>query len=242
MNGGLDRAVRVAGVLILVASLAFVASLLGAVPALIAAPLLSAGALWLWLHFELPSRPAWYPPVALALAVVVATVTIEYAIRRDFATWFAPLAAALAASLTFWFLERSRAQCTLCGRRLGSQAVVFRCPRCMMQVCDETCWNFDHRRCQLCLEQRVPVLPVQDSWWMRTTGPRSLQGRCQVCLGAADQLDLRACPHCRRLQCRDCWDFGNGECARCHHNLPDLPPALTMAVAETAESSASFTH
>lgn len=242
MNGGLDRTVRVAGVLILMASLAFVAAVLGAIPALVAAPLLSAAAIRLWLHFELPSRPVWYPPLALAAAVALASVTVELTIRHDFATWFAPLLAAGAAALAFWLLERNRAQCTLCGRRLNSQSVVFRCPRCSMQVCDETCWNFDHRRCQLCLEQRVPILPIQDSWWMRTTGPRSPNGRCQVCLGTAEQVDLRACPHCRRLQCRDCWDFGNGECARCKTSLPDLPPALTMAVAETAESPASLMH
>jgi hypothetical protein len=235
LNGAIDRVVRIAGMLVLTASLTFIAALLGSLVGLLAAPVVSAGATWLWLRFQLRSRPVWFPPLALALAVLVAEIVVETTLRHDLTGWFAPLLAALAAALTFWLLERSRAQCNLCGRRLTSQAVVFHCPRCLLKVCDETCWNFDHRRCRLCLEQRVPALPVQDSWWTRTTGPRMTVGRCQVCLGSAEQVDLRACPHCRRQQCRDCWDFGNGECARCAKALPDLPASFVLAAAEVPE-------
>ena len=241
MNGQLERGMRLAGVLILVASLAFVACLLGPVAAFIAAPLLGAGAMWLWLHFELPHRPVWLVPVVPTAPVVLAVLTVEFTLRREFALWFAPLLTLIAAAVTFWLTERSRAQCNLCGRSLGRNGVIFQCPRCSMQVCDETCWSFEHRRCQLCFEQRVPVLPTQDSWWARVAGPRSVHGRCQLCLGAAEQIDLRACPHCRRPQCRSCWDFNNGECARCAKSLPDLPAALTLAVAQVSEPPQAYT-
>lgn len=231
---------RVAGVLILVASLQFVACLLGSVAALIAAPLLGAGAAYLWLQFELPHRPILLPPLWLALTAGAAVLTVEVSLRPDFVMWFAPLLTLAAAAATITAVQRSRSQCNLCGRRLGSGGVVFRCPRCSMEVCDETCWDFEHRRCHLCLEQRVPVLPIQDSWWSRVAGPRAVHGRCQICLGAADELDLRACPHCRRPQCRDCWDFNNGECARCATSLPDLPAALTMAVAQVSEPPEAY--
>ena len=77
----------------------------------------------------------------------------------------------------------------------------------------------------------MPVLPIETGWWTRVAGPRMTQGRCQVCQVAADQADLRACPRCRRPQCRDCWDFRNGECARCDAALTDLPASLGEIVA-----------
>jgi hypothetical protein len=83
----------------------------------------------------------------------------------------------------------------------------------------------------------VPVLPTGDKWWTKVAGPRSGHGRCQICLGSAEQMDLRICPHCRRPQCRDCWDFSNGECQRCGTALPDLPASLTMTVAQTVENA-----
>ena len=242
MNGRLERGMRVAGVLILAASLQFVACLFGPVAALIVALLLGAAGTWLWLHFELLHHPVWLPPLALTGSVFFAILTVELAVRPDFASWFAPLLTLTAASVTLGVMHRRRSQCNLCGRVLGTRGVVFHCPRCSMAVCDETCWSFEHRRCNLCLEQRVPILSIQDSWWSRVAGPRSLHGRCQLCLGAAEGLDLRACPHCRRPQCRSCWDFNNGECARCARSLPDLPPALTMAVAEVSEPPQAYTR
>ena len=241
MNGRLERGMLLVGVLLLAASLQFVACLPGPVFALLAAPLLGMGTMWLWLRFDLPHRPLWLSPVALTTPVLLAVTTVELTLRHDFASWFAPLLTAVAAAGTLALAQSSRARCNLCGRKLGTQGVVFQCPRCSMEVCDETCWSFEHRRCHLCLEQRVPVLPVQDSWWARVAGPRSTHGRCQICLGAAESLDLRACPHCRRAQCRNCWDFNNGECARCSASLPDLPEALTMAVAKVSGPPQAYT-
>ncbi len=238
MNRGLERAAAITGVVILLASLQFGACLLGGPAALTAALVLSVGFTFLWLHFDLPHAQPWLLPLIVSLATVCAVVVVETTLRPSFATWFAPLFAAAGSSATLAILLRSRARCGLCGRRLGTQTVVFQCPRCSMEVCDETCWSFEHRRCQLCLEQRVPVLPTGESWWMRVTGPRAHHGRCQICLGSAEQVDLRACTNCRRVQCRDCWDFNNGECARCSTALRDLPPALTMAVAKISSSEA----
>ncbi len=238
MNGRLERGMLMTGVLVLAASLQFGAGLLGSAASLLAALLLGAAATFLWLNLELAHRRPWFPVLALTLTSLIAVLIVELTFRPSFATWFSPLLTAGASGATLFVLLRSRARCNLCNRRLGTQAVVFRCPRCSMKVCDETCWRFEHRRCRLCLEQRVPVLPPGESWWTRVTGPRSRHGRCQICLGSAEQLDLRACPHCRRTQCRDCWDFNNGECARCAGVLPELPASLTMAVAQVSGGGA----
>lgn len=237
MKHRLEHGAALAGVLILVASLLFGACLLGPVAALFAGVLLGAGGSALWLYLDLPSRRVWLPPLVLTIVALVTVVLIEFTLRRDFGTWFCVPLAALSSSACLAILLRSRARCALCGRRLGTQAVVFECPRCSQQVCDETCWNFEHRRCHQCLEQRVPILPVGDNWWMSRTGPRSRNGRCQICLGSAEQVDLRACPNCRRMQCRDCWDFSNGECERCRTPLPELPASLTMSVARISEGA-----
>ena len=240
MKHRLERGAALAGVLILMASLLFGACLLSSVAALTACAFLSLGVAVLWLYLDLPSQRMWVPPL-VSSAVTLATVAlVELTVRRDFLTWFCVPLAAVCSSGTTAVLVRSRARCALCNRRLGTQSVVFDCPRCSQTVCDATCWNFEHRRCQLCLEQRVPILPVGETWWTSRTGPRSQRGRCQICLGSAEQVDLRACPNCRRMQCRDCWDFNNGECERCRAPLPDLPASLTMTIAKVAEEFQNF--
>ncbi len=238
MSNRLDRIAMLAGIFVLLASAQFGASLAGAAAALPAALVLSAVATWLWMHFKLPTGSVWVPPVVCAAAVLLSVALVELAFRRDFGEWFAFLLAALGSGMTLAVMKRTSAHCGLCNRNLALQDVVFRCPRCTMTVCDETCWDFEHRRCKLCLQQRVPIMPMQESWWMRVTGPRFHHDRCQLCHGAADQVDLRSCPHCRRAQCRDCWDFNNGECSRCGAALPELPASLTMTVAQTVEESA----
>ena len=227
MKSSFERFALLAGLLVLVASLQFVSGIGGALLALPVALALGVGATLLWFHFDLPASRPWLPPLLLAGVVLLASAVLEVGLRPDFGEWFAFLAAGLGSGAAVLFTLRNRTRCDLCNRRLQPQALRFRCPRCTQQVCEETCWNFEHRRCALCLEQRVPVLPIESSWWTRVTGPRATQGRCQVCLTAADQTDLRACPRCRRPQCRDCWDFRNGECARCNAALPDLPAALS---------------
>lgn len=230
MNHRIERIAMLAGVFVLLGSLQFVASLGGAVVALPVALLLGLAATWIWLHFELPIGAVWAPPVVCAAAVLLSGTLVEITFRRDFAEWFAFIPAALGSVVMLAVLRRASARCGLCHRSLASQDVVFTCPRCSMTVCDETCWSFEHRRCQLCLQQRVPLLPPQESWWLRAAGPRFQHDRCQICHGTAAEVDLRSCPHCRRAQCRDCWDFNNGECSRCGAALPDLPASLTATV------------
>ena len=231
MKSSFERFALLAGLLVLVASIQFVCGIGGAAVALPAALLLGIGATLLWFQFDLPAARPWLVPLLLAGVVLLSTAVLEIGFRQNFAQWFAFLAAGMGSGVMVAVLLRNRTRCNLCNRRLASQALVFRCPRCTQQVCEETCWNFEHRRCALCLEQRVPVLPIETSWWSRVAGPRATQGRCQVCLTAADAADLRACPRCRRPQCRNCWDFRNGECARCDTPLPDLPASLGAIVA-----------
>jgi len=234
MNRSLERLALLVAIIVLLGSIQFAACLGGGVIALPAAFLISAAATFLWINFGLPSGRAWLPPLLCVSTVMLSVVLVELTFRNDFAEWFCLVPSAIGSSLIIFLQVRSRARCTLCNRRLASKALSFQCPRCRMQVCDETCWSFEHRRCTLCLEQRVPVLPSQEQWWMRVAGPRSTHGRCQICLGSAEKLDLHICPHCRRPQCRDCWDFNNGDCQRCGTSLPDLPASLSMAVARSS--------
>ncbi len=238
MNQRLERIAMLAGIFVLLGSLQFGASLGGAAAALPAALLLSVIATWLWLHFQLPIGGVWVPPLVCAAAVLLSCTLVELTLRRDFAEWFCFVLAALGSGVTLAVLRRTQAKCGLCNRTLATQDIVFHCPRCGMDVCDETCWSFEYRRCQLCLQQRVPLLPPEDSWWLRVAGPRYRQDRCQICHGTADAVDLRGCPNCRRAQCRDCWDFNNGECARCGAALPELPASLSMTVPQTVVNGA----
>lgn len=233
MNRSLERGALLGGVLILLLSLQFGAALAGGWVALPAALLLSAGAVWLWLHFQLPTGGDWAPPLVCALLCGLAAAVVSLALHPDFPGLFTFVPAALGGGLAVYAVRRSQARCGLCNHRLPSGSLVFTCPRCSLQVCEERCWNFDHRRCQLCLEQRVHLLPTDERWWTRVAGPRNHHDRCQMCRGAADQVDLRLCPKCRRAQCRDCWDQNNGDCARCGTALPDLPASLHQTVAST---------
>ncbi len=230
MNSSFERFALYAGLLVLVSSVQFGFGLGGAAVALPGALLLGAGITLLWLHFDLGSDKPWLPPVLISTAVLLSTVILELALRPVFAEWFAFLFAAAGSGTTMAIVVRNRRRCNLCSRSLSSQSLTFRCPRCSQEVCEETCWNFEFRRCELCQQQRVPILPMDNSWWTRAAGPQVHQGRCQVCLTPADKADLRPCPKCRRLQCRDCWDFHNGECTRCSTPLPDLPAALSSVI------------
>lgn len=230
MNSSFDRFALTAGLLVLVSSVQFGFGLGGAAVALPGALLLGAGMTLVWLHLNLGTEKPWLPPLLLSAAVLLSSVILEVALRPIFGEWFAFLFAGAGSAAAMAIVLRNRRRCNLCSRSLSSQALTFRCPRCSQEVCEETCWNFEHRRCELCLQQRVPMLPIETAWWTRGTGPQVRQGRCQVCLVEADKTDLRACPKCRRLQCRDCWDFHNGECTRCAAALPDLPVALSSVI------------
>ncbi len=234
MSRPLERGALLCGVLVLLLSLQFGAALAGGPVALPLALLFSAGATWLWLWLEVPLGGVWVPPLVCALLCGVTAGVSYLAFRPDFAGLFTFVPAAAGSALTLYAVRRSQARCGLCNHRLPSGSLVFTCPRCSLHVCEERCWSFEHRRCQLCLEQRVHLLPTDERWWMSVAGPRSRHDRCQMCRGAADQVDLRLCPKCRRAQCRDCWDHNNGECARCGTALPDLPASLRETVASVA--------
>lgn len=231
MNRSLERYAILTGIIIFLCSVQFGACLAGGAIALPIALLISAVAVWLWMYFDLPSGRMWLPPLICMCAVMLCVILSEFAFRKDFAEWFSFVPAGIGSGVTLYLLLLSKVRCSLCNRRLSTQSLTFQCPRCHMRICDEFCWNFEHRRCTLCLEQRVPILSTHEHWWTRVAGPRYFRGRCQICLGSAEKLDLRICPNCRRPQCRDCWDFNNGNCQRCGTSLPDLPSSLTMMVA-----------
>ena len=230
MRSTFERGALLAGLLVLTGSLQFACGIAWAAFALPGALLLGIGITLLWLQFDLPSTRLWLPPLLLSSVVLVVSLVLELAFRPVLAEWFSAFVTAAGSGATMALVLSRRTRCNLCNRRLGGGDLTFRCPRCTQPVCEQTCWNFEHRRCQLCLEQRVSILPLESSWWTRSAGPRMVQGRCQTCQAAADQADLRACPKCRRPQCRECWDFANGECARCGAALPNLPPSLGSVI------------
>ena len=165
MNSRLERNALLAGLLVLTYCVQFGLTLAGASVALPGALLLGIGVALLWLQFELSSTRPWIPVVAIASAVFLSTLTTQIAFRNVFAEWFTFLAAAVGSAGVLFISLRNRARCNLCDRRLASQSVAFRCPRCAQTVCEETCWSFEHRRCTLCLEHRVHLLPLENSWW-----------------------------------------------------------------------------
>jgi hypothetical protein len=176
--------------------------------------------------FSLPERPAWLFPALLGGCSLLG-LGLAY-LAHPFApfAWFAVPLAMLISGVVVLLQTMSRRRCGLCARRLSPDTLTFTCPRCALVVCDESCWSFEHRRCQLCVEHRVPLLSAQKQWWDRVLGPEATQGRCQVCMASFEQSSLCHCGRCRRLQCHDCWDNLNGECARCSWTIPDLPESL----------------
>ena len=181
-------------------------------------------------YFSILERPVWLLPTVLGCGSLLG-LGIAY-VLHPFApvTWAAVPVCLFISAATVGVQTLGRHRCGLCNRRLSPKALVFTCPRCALRVCEENCWSFEHRRCQLCVEQKVPLLSAQKQWWDRTLGPAVVQGRCHVCLTSFDQADLRTCGNCRRSQCRDCWDNLNGECARCGWTIPDLPKSLNMII------------
>jgi hypothetical protein len=210
----------------LTVTILLICSISGTWIAVTAAILIGASAPFFARCFDLQPKRWWPLPLFLALASGLVT-SVTYAFR-PFAgmLWGIPALIFLVSLSSGAIARMTQNRCNLCHRRLGPQEVTFTCPRCGLIVCDENCWSFDHRRCRLCEENGVPILPSVSQWWDRQLGPRVQQGRCQVCLASPEQADLRLCTHCRRPQCRTCWDHTNGECSRCGWVLPELPEPL----------------
>ena len=192
--------------------------------------------------FTLLERPAWLLPAVLGGCSLLGLGIALTENRFPSYEWLAfPLTMLISGGIVL-LQTMSRKRCGLCNRRLSPNALTFTCPRCALVVCDESCWSFEHRRCQLCVEHRVPVLPAQKQWWDRVLGPAAVYGRCQVCMASFEQSDLRHCGRCRRPQCRDCWDNLNGECARCGWALPDLPDSLKLITTSYTDAIPSQHH
>jgi hypothetical protein len=195
------------------------------------APAIVCGALipllaWAIFHFLDIEVAAWWMLGITTLASVVGVAVAAFAgADVPIFVMFAPMAAAACAGAKQLVERRQARRCALCNSRLG-QTLAFPCPRCGLLVCERSCWVFERSRCRLCEQNGVRIFVEDGRWWDRQLGPRTMHGRCQLCLEPASDTDLRACPKCGRPQCRECWDASNGECTRCHWTIPDLPPSL----------------
>ena len=177
---------------------------------------------------------AWMPVWLASAASLIGVAIFYFSAEGDpWTVWLAPLVAGLSAGMVVAIQTMGKRRCELCNRRISSNAVLFQCPRCGLRVSDHgECWVHEELRCRLCVENQVPVLPSDRRWWDRNLGPRVAQGRCQVTMEDAETADLRACPHCGRLQGTFAWDMKNGQCARCGWTIEDLPERLAPYVAQ----------
>jgi len=124
---------------------------------------------------------------------------------------------------------RQRAQaCQICSHR--SSRAFHSCPRCEKTVCHQSsCWISEDYRCSDCKRLRRPLLTINvEGWWLQRLGPKVSSGSCCRCGLSASRCDLRKCGRCPWSMCIQCWDFGNGRCARCSWIMPDLPASLAL--------------
>jgi hypothetical protein len=224
------------GLLALAFSFFFIASLAG-LPVLAAVVvLIGIAAPFVTQRFDWKRQMWWVLPVSLTAMLLLALGILASIRTVSMLLWCMSIVLFAIASITYVFIKITRRRCKLCNQRLGPHAITFNCPRCGLEVCDEHCWKFEQRRCRMCEENHVPALPAQNQWWDRQLGPRILNGRCQICMASPEQADLRNCGHCRRPQCRDCWDQANGECSRCGWTMPGLPQSLKAVAANLTAS------
>lgn len=176
--------------------------------------------------FGVDSAPLWVPVATATAASCAGLVAGSLGVAQPLSwQWFGPLGAA-AVSLGIGAARSGHSRsCQLCRQRLGG-AMAFQCPRCGLLVCERKCWRFDSCRCRLCADHAVPVFPAEARWWDAQFGQRMSSGKCQLCLSEGSTVDLRACGGCGRPQCRECWDYANGQCGHCGWILADLPAAL----------------
>jgi hypothetical protein len=201
-------------------------TLSGTAPAIIIGVASGVMSLPLFRLFGIASDRLWVPVTTVVLASCVGTLTGSLGVAQAPPwQWLGP-ACALAACLGVESVKKARSRvCQLCRKRLIG-TMVFECPRCGLFVCERKCWRFDSCRCRLCADHAVPVFPYESRWWDECLGSRLSGGKCQLCLSEGSAIDLRACVNCGRPQCRECWDYANGQCGHCGWILPDLPPAL----------------
>ena len=169
----------------------------------------------------------WWVPVITALGASCAgTLGGSLGIDQRLSwQWLGPACAATVCLGVESVRRASSRVCQLCRQRLGG-AIAFECPRCGLLACERKCWRFDSCRCRLCADHSVPVFPHEPRWWDEQFGPRVSGGQCQLCLSKDPATDLRSCANCGRPQCRECWDYANGQCGHCGWILADLPAAL----------------
>jgi hypothetical protein len=222
------------------ALLQLVAGLVNLWAAIVCGALLAPLGFGLLLFFEVDLENKWILGTEPAAASLVSTAILYLGSVRgtDLRLWFAPLAALAASGVILGIRAMRSERCGLCNHRLG-RGVAFPCPRCGLVVCEQNCWVFEQSRCRLCEQNRVPAFPPDGRWWDRQFGPRSPHGRCLICMTAADQADLRACGKCGRPQCRDCWDYANGQCSRCQWTVADLPEPLRAYAVTPASTGRS---
>jgi len=135
---------------------------------------------------------------------------------------FCPVIAAVPPAIALLAVRPVRGVvCALCRTRAN---IAFECPRCSQTVCDKTeCWDFHHRRCHLCEEKGVRLLPEDTIWWQRNFAPAPMGAKCRLCL---EETGLYACLKCGGVACRDCWDGENGQCGRCGWYSPEVPASV----------------
>jgi hypothetical protein len=219
------------GLLALVFSIFFIASLAGLLVLPFIVLFTGVAAPFITQRFDWKRQMWWVLPASLSTTLLIALGILASIRTISILFWCMAILLFATTSITSLCIKITQRRCKLCNRRLGSYAVTFNCPRCGLAVCDEHCWKFEQRRCRMCEENHVPALPAQNQWWDRQLGPRILNGRCQICMASPEQADLRICGHCRRPQCRDCWDQSNGECSRCSWIMPGLPQPLKVIAA-----------
>jgi hypothetical protein len=222
---------QISGLLAIAFTLSLIAGIAGSAALIAATVLIGVATPFVAYFCDINPVRWWILPTVLSVTFCVALVVLATTRHIGAFTWALPALLFAVIAIASLLSKMAKRRCALCHRRLGPHAITFDCPRCGLEVCDESCWNFEHRRCRMCEENHVPILPAQSQWWDRQLGPRVHQGRCQLCMASPEQADLRICSHCHRPQCRDCWDQANGECSRCGWTMPNLPKSLeTVAV------------
>ena len=206
--------------------------------ALVCAALIAPAQFGIHRFFQAEIENLWLEIGAPVFASAIGVAIAFFATTRDPLFFLAPIATAAVGGLIVVLTRSGSRRCSLCNRRIG-RGVAFECPRCALLVCEQTCWSFEHCRCRLCEQNRVPAFPADGRWWDKQFGPRSSYGRCQLCMAAAEEADLRVCGKCGRPQCRDCWDYSNGQCSRCQWTVQDLPEALRDFIINPAPAERS---